>query len=220
MGVRKVRAAFPKLNSHPESGGRHRPMGEALFLYVCRRTLCKLSWFSDLLRPRKVLYRDLVERNDSACHWVRFAATENGHQDRVISITEFSFTRWLAQNVLPFIDVAFIACMAEMLDYAHCRWIRRNYWTCILRYCERVYPFWDYIGEMTGCIDTKRLGQLDLAKVVDNPDPPRIGVKQKGFLVILAVARLWFIQRNWRDCLTVWLFPMTIWFISISISLQ
>ena len=51
---------FPHLESDPKAEGRRRPMDEAPFVRESRMALRKLSGFSDLVRPRKELYRRLV----------------------------------------------------------------------------------------------------------------------------------------------------------------
>ena len=57
-------------------------------------------------------------------------------------------------------------------------------------YCEQVRPFWDHVGEWTGCIEPKQLVLLDVGYVVDNVLPPFQGEKRVVFLAILAIARM------------------------------
>ena len=57
-------------------------------------------------------------------------------------------------------------------------------------YCERVRPFWDYVGEWTARIEPRQLVLLDVGYVVDNVLPPFQGEKRVVFLAILAVARM------------------------------
>ena len=40
-----------------------------------------------------------------------------------------------------------------------------------LYYCEQVCMFWDYIGEVTACINPKQLLLLDVGYAVDNVSP-------------------------------------------------
>ena len=57
---RKASRTFPRLQSDPKAEGRRRPLGEALFVRECRKALRYLLGSSDLSRPRKELYRELV----------------------------------------------------------------------------------------------------------------------------------------------------------------
>ena len=57
---RKASRTFPRLKSDPKAEGRRKPLGEALFVRECRRALRNLLGFSDLSRPGKELYRELV----------------------------------------------------------------------------------------------------------------------------------------------------------------
>ena len=56
----KSSRTFPRLKSDPKAEGRRRPLGEALFLRKCRTILRNLLGSSDLSRPRKELYLELV----------------------------------------------------------------------------------------------------------------------------------------------------------------
>ena len=56
----KVSQTFPRLQSDPKAEGQHKPMGEALFVWECRTALRNLLGTSDLSRPRKELYQELV----------------------------------------------------------------------------------------------------------------------------------------------------------------
>ena len=57
---RKASRTFPRLKSDPKAEGRRKPMGEALFVRECRKALRNLLGSSDLSRPRKKLYWELV----------------------------------------------------------------------------------------------------------------------------------------------------------------
>ena len=57
---RKASRTFPRLQSDPKAEGRRKPLGEALFVRECRKALRNLFGSSDLSRPRKELYRELV----------------------------------------------------------------------------------------------------------------------------------------------------------------
>ena len=56
----KASRTFPRLKSDPKAEGRRRPLGETLFVRECRTALRNLLGSSDLSRPRKELYRELV----------------------------------------------------------------------------------------------------------------------------------------------------------------
>ena len=57
---RKASRTFPRLNSDPKAEGRRKPLGEALFVRECRKAPRNLFGSSDLSRPQKELYRELV----------------------------------------------------------------------------------------------------------------------------------------------------------------
>ena len=57
----KASRTFPRLKSDPKAEGRRKPLCEALFVRECRTALRNLFGSSDLSRPRKELYRELVE---------------------------------------------------------------------------------------------------------------------------------------------------------------
>ena len=57
---RKASRTFPRLKSDPKAEGRRKPMGETLFVRDCRKALRNLLVSSDLSRPQKELYRELV----------------------------------------------------------------------------------------------------------------------------------------------------------------
>ena len=60
MWIQKASRTFPRLKSDPKAEGRRRPLGEALFVRKYRTALRNLLGSSDLSRPRKELYRELV----------------------------------------------------------------------------------------------------------------------------------------------------------------
>ena len=57
---RKVSRTFPRLQSDPKAEGHRKLLGETLFVRKCRKALRNLLGSSDLSRPRKELYRELV----------------------------------------------------------------------------------------------------------------------------------------------------------------
>ena len=60
MWRRKASRTFLRFKSDPKAEGRRRPLGEALFVRECRKALRNLLGSSDLSRPWKELYRELV----------------------------------------------------------------------------------------------------------------------------------------------------------------
>ena len=86
---RKASRTFPRFKSNPKAEGRRRPLGEALFVRECRKALRNLLGSSDLSRPRKELYRELVAgpllillASGEAGRRRRSALTGIGRQDR------------------------------------------------------------------------------------------------------------------------------------------
>ena len=67
----KTSRTFPRLKSDPKAEGRRRPLGETLFVRECRTALRNLLGSSDLSRPRKELYRELVvgSASDPLSEW-------------------------------------------------------------------------------------------------------------------------------------------------------
>ena len=57
---RKASRTFPRLKSDLKAEGRRKPLGEALFVRECRKALPNLFGSSDISRPQKELYRELV----------------------------------------------------------------------------------------------------------------------------------------------------------------
>ena len=57
---RKASRTFPRLKSDPKVEGLRKPMDETAFVRECRAAFRNLPGSSDLLRPRKELYRELV----------------------------------------------------------------------------------------------------------------------------------------------------------------
>ena len=180
---RKASRTFPRLKSDPKAEGRRKPRGELPFFHECRTVLRNLSGSSDLSRPRKELYRNLVvgsasdplsERRDWTAEEVR------SHWNWVpdsgfLNNSEFSLTWRFAWNALPLLGLNFSG-LEETAEHAF--------------YCDRVRPFWDHVGEWTACIEPKQLVLLNIGYVVDNVLTAFQGEKRVVFLGILAVARM------------------------------
>ena len=125
---RKASRTFPCLKSDLKAEGRRRPMGEALFVRECRKALRNLLGFSDLSRPRKELYRELVVGSASGplrerrgwtakeicSHW-NWAPGSS-----FLNNSEFSLTWRLARNALPLLDLSFRAGLADTPDCPRC----------------------------------------------------------------------------------------------------
>ena len=195
---RKASRTFPRLKSDPKAEGRRKPLGETLFVRECRKTLRNLLGSSDLSRPRKELYRELVvgsasdplsERRgwtaEEICsHW-NWAPGSS-----FLNNSEFSLTWRLIRNALPLLDLNYKAGLADMPDCPRCASGLEETAENAFYYCERVRPFWDHVGEWTARIEPKQLVLLDVGYVVDNVLPPFQGEKRVVFLAILPVARM------------------------------
>ena len=125
---RKASRTFPCLQSDPKAEGRRKPLGEALFVCECRTTVCNLLGSSDLSRPRKELYRELVvgsaseplserrgwttEEIPSHWNWAPGSSFLNN--------SEFSLTWRLARNALPLVGLNYKTGLADMPDCPRC----------------------------------------------------------------------------------------------------
>ena len=120
---RKASRIFPRLQSDPKAEGRRQPMGEALFVRECRAAIRNLSGSSDLSRPQKKLYRELVvgSASDSLSERRGWTAEEiRSHWNwapgsSIFNNSEFSLIWRLARNALP------LLCSLR-------QWFRRNGW--------------------------------------------------------------------------------------------
>ena len=191
----KASRTFPRLKSDPKAYVDLQPLGETLFVRECRTALRNLLGSSDLSRPQKEQYRELVvgsasdplsERRgwttEEICsHW-NWAPGSS-----FLNNSEFSLTWRLVRNVLPLVGLNYKAGLADMPNCACCGSGLEEH---AFYYCERVRPFWDHVGEWTARIEPKQLMLLDVGYVVDNVLPPYQGEKCVVFLTILAVARM------------------------------
>ena len=194
----KASRTFPRLKSDPKAEGRRRPLGETLFVRECQTALRNLLGYSDLSRPRKELYRELVVGSASdplserrgwtteeiRSHW-NWAPGSS-----FLNNSEFPLTWRLVRNALPLVGLNYKAGLADMPDCARCGSGLEETAEHAFYYCERVRPFWDHVGEWTTRIEPKQLVLLDIGYVVDNVLPPFQGEKRVVFLAILAVARM------------------------------
>ena len=62
-------------------------------------------------------------------------------------------------------------------------------------YCRWIRMLWDYVA----CIDPKQLVQLNVSYIVDNIDTLWVSVKQRVFLMILAIARMVIWQTRLKE---------------------
>ena len=173
-------------------------MGKTAFVRECWAALRNLPGSSDLSRPRKELYRELVvgsasdplsERHgwtaeEIRSHW-NWASGSS-----FLNHSEFSLTWRLTRNALPLLGLNFKAGLADMPDCARCGSGLEETAEHAFYYCEWVRPFWDHVGEWTARIEPKQLVLLDVGYVVVNVLPPFQGEKCVVFLAILAVARM------------------------------
>ena len=151
---RKASGTFPRLQSDPKAEGRRKPLGEALFVRECRKALRNLLGSSDLSRPRKELYRELVvgSASDPLSERRGWTAEEIlSHWNWVpgssfLKNSEFSLTWRLVRNALPLLGLNFKAGLADMPDCPRCATGLEETAEHTFYYCERVRPFWDHVG--------------------------------------------------------------------------
>ena len=194
----KASRTFPRLNSDPKAEVRRKPLGEALFVRKCRKTLRNLLGSSDLSRPRKELYRELVvgSASDPLSEWRGWTAEEiRSHWNwapgsSFLNNSKFSLTWRLVRNALPLLDLNYKVGLADIPDCPRCGSGLEVTAEHAFYHCERVRPFWDHVGEWTARIEPKQLVLLDVGYIVDNVLPPFQGEKRVMFLAILAVARM------------------------------
>ena len=104
----KASRTFTHLKSDPKAEGRHKPLGEAPFVRECRTALCNLG-SSDLSRPRKEIYRQLVvgSSSDPLSEWCGWTVEEiRSHWNwapglSFLNNSEFSLAWRLVWNALP-----------------------------------------------------------------------------------------------------------------------
>ena len=156
---------------------------------------------SNLSRPRKELYRELVvgSASDPLSKW-RGAAWRGWTAEEIrlhwnwapgssfLNNSEFSLTWRLVRNALPLHGLNYKAGLADMPDCTRCASRLEEMAEHAFYYCEQVRPFWDHVGEWTAHIEPKQLVLLDIGYVVDNVLPPFQDEKHVVFLAIPAVA--------------------------------
>ena len=192
----KASRTFPLLKLVPKAEGRRKPMGEALFVCECRAALRNLPGCSELSRPRKELYRELVVGSTSDPLSKRHGWTAEDVRSHwnwapgssFLNSSEFSLTWRLARNPLPLLSLDFRAGLADTLNCARCGSGLEETAEHAFYYCDRVRPFWDHVGEWTARIEPKQLVLLDVGYVVDNVLPPFQGEKHVMFLAIPPLA--------------------------------
>ena len=151
----KASRTFPRLKSNPKAEGRRKPLGEALFVRECRTTLRNLVRSSDLSRPRKELYRELVVGSASDPLRGRHGWTTEEIRSHwnwapgssFLNSSEFSLTWRLVRNALPLVGLNYKAGLADMPDCARCGSGLEETAEHAFYYCERVRPFRDHVGE-------------------------------------------------------------------------
>ena len=89
----------------------------------------------------------------------------------------------------PFL-VNYRAGLVDMPDCARCGGGLEETAEHAFYYCERVRPFWDYVGQWMACIEHKQPMLLDVGYIVENVLPPFQDAKCVVFLAIQAVARM------------------------------
>ena len=155
MWRRKASRTFPRLQSDPKAEGRRKLMGEILFVRECRAALCNLPGSSDLSRPRKELYRELVVGSASKPlrEWRGWTAEEiRSHRNWAPGLSflnnfEFSLTWRLARNALPLLGLDFRASLANIPDCARCGSGLEETAEHEFYFCE---PFFSILGSNQG----------------------------------------------------------------------
>ena len=125
---RKASRTFPRLKSDSKAEGRRRSWGEALFVRECRKALRNLLGSSDLSRPRKELYRELVvgSASDPLSEQRGWTAEEIcSHWNWVpglsfLNNSEFSLTWRLVRNALHLLSLNYRVGLADMPDCPRC----------------------------------------------------------------------------------------------------
>ena len=181
-------------------------MDKPQFVHECHAALCKLLRSSDLSRPQKELYRELVVGSalNPLREWHSWTTEEiHSHWNwapglSFLNNSAFSLTWWLAQNALPLLRLNFKAGLADMPDCPRCGSGLEETAEHGFYHCGRVCPFCDHVREWMAHIEPKQLMPLDIGYIVDNVLPPFQSEKHVVFLTILAVARMmiWMTQKK------------------------
>ena len=135
---------IPKLKVDISRRAKHRLSANAVGSFVT------FSGFSDLSRPRKELYRELVvgSASDPLSNWRGWTAEEvRSHWNWApgsgfLNNSEFSLNWRLAQNALPVLGLNLRAGLADMSNCARCYSGLEETAEHTFYYCERVRPFW------------------------------------------------------------------------------
>ena len=145
----KTSRSFPRLMSDLKADGRRKPCGKAPFAHECRTALRNLSGFSDLSRPWKEQYRELVvgcasdplsERRGWTAENVRSHwnwAPGSGF----LNNSEFSLTWWLVRKALPLLGLNFRVDQSDVLTCARCCSGFEETAEHAFYYCKRVRQF-------------------------------------------------------------------------------
>ena len=135
----KFISLIPRLKSDPKAESRDKPIGETPFVRKCRTVLHNLSWSSDLSRPRKELYRELVagSASEPLSEWHGRTAEEiRSHWNwapgsSFLNNSEFSLTWQLARNALLLFELQSGPGRHARLCSLR-QWLGRNGWARLL----------------------------------------------------------------------------------------
>ena len=139
--VWRLKASRTRLKSDPKAEGRRKPLGEALFVRECRTALRSLLGSSDISRPRKELYRELLVGSASdplSKRWGWTAKEIRSHWNwapgsSFLNNSEFSLTWRLVRNALPLLGLNYKAGPGRHAWLSSLRqWIGRNSWARLL----------------------------------------------------------------------------------------
>ncbi|CAE1322429.1 unnamed protein product [Acanthosepion pharaonis] len=156
---------------------------ESSFLLECRLALRVIPRSSDLSRPRRVFYRELVEAvaKDPLRGWLGLSADEFHSfwswapaSDYLIN-PEFSLNWQMIRNRLSLNDKAFIRGLADLQNCNRCELGLEETASHAFYHCPRVHPLWDIVSELTARIASEKLVPIDRAYASDNGSPGTLG---------------------------------------------
>ena len=183
---RKASRTFPRLKSDPKAKGRCKLMVETPFVRECRAALRNLAGSSDLPRPRKELYWELVvgSASDLLSEWYVWAveeirSMELGARNELLEPRVLAHLATGTERIAPSRVGLQSGPGRHAPDCA--RW-----GSGLEETTEHAFYYWEWRAR----IEPKQLVLLDVGYVVDNVLPPFQGEKCVVFLAILAVARM------------------------------
>ena len=165
---------FSRLKSDPKAEGRRRPLGETLLSASAGTALRNLLGSSDLSRPRKELYRELVEGSASdplserhgwtteeiRSHW-NWAPGSSFLNNSEFSAHLATCAKCVTPCRLELQSGAWQTCPIALA--AAVAWKKRL--STPSTTASEFARFWDHVGEWTARIEPKQLVLLDVGYV-------------------------------------------------------